>query len=233
MTSWACIRPAAGSRSSGMPVIWRSCMRWAIPMPTARTSAPPISGPPASRTHRNDRLAWPLLRCLLQWARTRAMRIRRKKPIRRPRSPGLEPPPALVGEKYIPLTFRSPAEAVGLRRRQGSERHSRPAQCRRTWSPSSMADIPGMDPPQSGAAKTEEFLSRSALNARVYAERIRTISSSIHNKATYPASRVGPRSEARRAAHRLGHADARLLREARRLRHPCRPAPAIPACWKN
>ena len=39
---------------------------------------------------------------------------------------------------------------------------------------------------QHSAAQTEEFLTRSALNARVYADRIRKITNTIANKATYP-----------------------------------------------
>jgi len=40
----------------------------------------------------------------------------------------------------------------------------------------------------SAAAKAEDFLQRTALNARIYADRIRQASASVANKATYPTT---------------------------------------------
>ena len=45
--------------------------------------------------------------------------------------------------------------------------------------------------PVTGARdQTEEFLQRTALNARVYADQIRKTASNVQNKATYPQSRL-------------------------------------------
>ena len=45
-------------------------------------------------------------------------------------------------------------------------------------------------PPSAGAVETE-FIQRTALNARIYAEKIQNISATIENKATYPQTQLG------------------------------------------
>ena len=103
-----------------------------------------------------------------------------------------EPPPALVGARYNPLTF----QIAG-----GGGRGGRPGPGGRGpggMQPDLIAKLNDGDPnkmmdarPKTGAAKTEEFLQRTALNARIYAEKIRNVSSTIENKAAYPQARLG------------------------------------------
>lgn len=113
----------------------------------------------------------------------------------------VEPPPALQGESYLPLTF-NPREAGG----GGGKR--RPNQKNANRADDILAKLNGPDSleahpsamhehmeamaarqsriGQSGAQQTEDFLQRTALDARVYAERIRDISTTIQNKGAYP-----------------------------------------------
>jgi uncharacterized protein (DUF1501 family) len=96
-----------------------------------------------------------------------------------------EPPAALTGQKYIPLTFRAPESMTYRGGRSGA--------FERLNAGETMPDH-GMEAKMSGPShpgQTEGFLERSALNARVYAERIRSISSSIANKANYPGTALG------------------------------------------
>jgi uncharacterized protein (DUF1501 family) len=88
----------------------------------------------------------------------------------------VEPPPALMGKSYIPLTFRAPENMA--------YRGSRSGAFEKLNGGDTMEQMSGT----THAGQTEEFLQRSALNARVYAERIRKISSTIQNKANYPVS---------------------------------------------
>jgi uncharacterized protein (DUF1501 family) len=95
-----------------------------------------------------------------------------------------EPPPALQGAKYVPLTFAGasrPAYGGGQMRASGPMAGG--------MNPRGSADDAAGDmstSTPSAADRAEQFIHRTALNARVYAERIRQASSSIENKATYP-----------------------------------------------
>jgi uncharacterized protein (DUF1501 family) len=97
---------------------------------------------------------------------------------------GDEPPPALQGSKYIPLTFASARRGPAPRTARGA--------MMQPDSTTKMSDDPAaMDAsPLSAAGKAEQFLERTALNARVYAEKIRQASASVQNKATYPQSQL-------------------------------------------
>ena len=93
----------------------------------------------------------------------------------------VEPPPALIGEKYIPLTFQSNG-GKGGRNAGGASKGdmSRDVVAKLNGGDGSEAMMEKH--PATGAAQTEEFLQRTALNARVYADKIRNISSTIENK---------------------------------------------------
>lgn len=93
----------------------------------------------------------------------------------------VEPPAALVGQKYVPLTFRGPDS---LMYRGGRGKAADAFQKLNGDDPA--AAMMEMTHGQHSAAQTEEFLTRSALNARVYADRIRKITNTIANKANYP-----------------------------------------------
>ncbi len=101
-----------------------------------------------------------------------------------------EPPPALVGKTYNPLTLqlnggggRGPGGGAG---RPGSGFAQSGMQ--QDLVSKLNGDGAMMDQPKTGAAKTEAFLRRTALNARIYADKIRNVSATINNKATYPAN---------------------------------------------
>jgi uncharacterized protein (DUF1501 family) len=100
-----------------------------------------------------------------------------------------EPPPALSGAKYIPLTFQATGGQGGRRRGGGGAGDSGAGMSRDIVSKLNGGD-PAAEMAQahasSGAAQTEAFLQQTALNARLYADKIRNISSTIANKATYP-----------------------------------------------
>ena len=99
-----------------------------------------------------------------------------------------EPPPALVGVKYAPLTFQNEGPGGGGRARgrgqgQGAGMESRDLVSKLNGDGShEMMDAK----PETGAARTQDFLQRTALNARIYAEKIRNVSNSFANKAVYP-----------------------------------------------
>jgi uncharacterized protein (DUF1501 family) len=97
-----------------------------------------------------------------------------------------EPPPALVGVKYAPLTFQMDGgggRGRGRQQVQGAAMDSRDLIT--TLNGDGSREM--MDgKPESGAARTQDFLQRSALNARLYSDKIRNVSNTVVNKANYP-----------------------------------------------
>src|SRR5688500_4039139 len=94
-----------------------------------------------------------------------------------------EPPLALVGKQYIPLAFRSP-QALTF---QGA------------GASASLKDafekLNDVDPddeqmtqarPKADTDEQEDFLQRTSLNARVYADQIKATAARVQNKAKYP-----------------------------------------------
>jgi uncharacterized protein (DUF1501 family) len=112
-----------------------------------------------------------------------------------------DPPTALQGAKYIPIAFRN---LEGLSYRDGAKN---PA-VHRAFEKLNDVDADEMSDqdhkmmqerqkklitPVTGAQpreQTEEFLQRTALNARVYADQIRKTATTVQNKANYPQSRL-------------------------------------------
>jgi uncharacterized protein (DUF1501 family) len=111
-----------------------------------------------------------------------------------------DPPTALQGAKYIPIAFRN---LEGLAYRDAAKN---PA-LRTAFEKLNDVDADDMTnedhkvmqerqnkliTPVTGAGRdqTEEFLQRTALNARVYADQIRKTASTVQNKANYPQSRL-------------------------------------------
>jgi len=116
-----------------------------------------------------------------------------------------EPPTTLIGEKFIPLAFRSPAE-LSYSAANGNDRL-------RTAFEKLNSDIDLHDPiddadhmpagggaihiprgneqkmaAAQGSAQANDFLQRSALNARVYADTIKSSVAKVQNKVAYPIS---------------------------------------------
>ena len=109
-----------------------------------------------------------------------------------------EPPTTLIGKKFIPLAFRSPSELT-FSAAAGNDRL-------KTAFEKLNGDIGLHDPindadhvaPGGGAIhiprgsetamQADDLLQRSALNARVYADTIKTSVATVHNQVTYPAS---------------------------------------------
>jgi len=101
-----------------------------------------------------------------------------------------EPPTALQGAKYVPLTFAGAGRGGGLG--AGASQGGRFARGGAGMQNDTLAKLNGNDPASvmaaahpSAAAKAEDFLQRTALNARIYADKIRQASASVENKATY------------------------------------------------
>jgi uncharacterized protein (DUF1501 family) len=96
-----------------------------------------------------------------------------------------EPPPALQGAKYVPLTFggasRGGAPGANRSRMTGSMGNDTLARLNADDASAVMEAAH-----RSTAGRAEQFVERTALNARVYADRIRQVSSTIQNKAAYP-----------------------------------------------
>ncbi|HZL34590.1 MAG TPA: DUF1501 domain-containing protein [Tepidisphaeraceae bacterium] len=107
----------------------------------------------------------------------------------------VEPPPALQGVKYLPLTFRPENGPRGKGNKAAMARQNANSAndiLTKLNGPEAMHDGMGaMAAHRTGADQTEEFLQRTALNARVYADKIRNISSSIENKGAYPQTGLG------------------------------------------
>jgi len=115
-----------------------------------------------------------------------------------------EPPTTLIGEKFIPLAFRSPAELTYAestgndRLKSAFERLNSdiglhdPINDADHMAPGGTIHIPrGAERPMAAAdsaVHADDFLQRSALNARVYADRIKGSIAAVHNKVAYPAS---------------------------------------------
>jgi uncharacterized protein (DUF1501 family) len=116
-----------------------------------------------------------------------------------------EPPTTLIGERFIPIAFRNPAELTHtesarndkLRRAfdrlndidpdhmmDDPDQPHRPAIPLGTNGSVNPAGGSGADP-HGGA---DDFLQRSALNARVYADTIKRSVASVQNKVQYPQS---------------------------------------------
>src|SRR6266566_4519438 len=108
-----------------------------------------------------------------------------------------DPPTALQGEKYLPIAFRN---LEGLTYRSGA----RDPSVRSAFEKLNDVDTDEMHDeehkmmqerqkklilPETGAApreQTEEFLQRTALNARIYADQIRKTAANVKNSAVYP-----------------------------------------------
>jgi uncharacterized protein (DUF1501 family) len=109
-----------------------------------------------------------------------------------------EPPTSLLGEKFIPLTFRSPndlAYAASARdqkvksafERLNSDIGLTGEMAQNQGASDEKIVIPrGVQKPAEHDA--DDFLQRSALNARVYAESIRKTTASVQNKVRYSQS---------------------------------------------
>lgn len=104
----------------------------------------------------------------------------------------VNPPETLVGAKFLPIAFRTPA---ALAYRPGRRDPAVAA----AFAKLNDVDSAAMDPigdalhrPSAAAEheQTSDFLQRTALDARVYAEQIRKSSAAVQNKATYPAGRL-------------------------------------------
>lgn len=104
-----------------------------------------------------------------------------------------EPPMTLVGDKFIPLTFKSPNDLTYAA-------SNRDAKLKAAFEKLN-SDI-GLTADMSNDSKSihiprggpmmepqhDDFLQRSALNARVYADNIRKSTSAVQNQAAYPQS---------------------------------------------
>jgi uncharacterized protein (DUF1501 family) len=108
-----------------------------------------------------------------------------------------EPPMSLVGEKYIPLTFKSPDALTYSGNRNEKVKSAFDRLNSDIGLTGEMADGKAntdqkiVIPRGNGMAKaddhaTGDFLQRSALNARVYADSIRKTTQSVQNKVKYP-----------------------------------------------
>lgn len=112
-----------------------------------------------------------------------------------------EPPQTLVGEKYLPIAFRSP-ESLTYQQGRRSMGTAGAFEKLNDIDPDLMDDdhmmgkgkivIPkgtngSVEPKHE---ENDEFLQRTALNARLYADQIRKSASSVRNKATYPVGRL-------------------------------------------
>lgn len=121
-----------------------------------------------------------------------------------------EPPSSLLGRQYIPITFRRPEE---LTHQESSRSDKLKAAFNRlndvdpreaammdgnAEADGKVAKVPQIPLGTTGSLtagqsqpandQASEFIQRSALNARVYAETIRKSTQTVQNKATYPAN---------------------------------------------
>ncbi|HSU68974.1 MAG TPA: DUF1501 domain-containing protein [Tepidisphaeraceae bacterium] len=97
-----------------------------------------------------------------------------------------EPPPALQGSKYVPLTFGGAARYNG----PGGGRPMRGEMAGMQGDTAGkmnddLAALSKIAHPDA-ADRAEQFIERTALNARVYADRIRRATASTANKGVYP-----------------------------------------------
>jgi len=112
-----------------------------------------------------------------------------------------DPPTALQGAKYIPIAFRN-LEGLAYRDAGKNPALRTAFEKLNDVSPDEMTDEEHqimqerqkkLITPVTGAApreQTQEFLQRTALNARVYADQIRKTAANVQNKANYPQSRL-------------------------------------------
>ncbi len=111
----------------------------------------------------------------------------------------IEPPTALIGKEYIPLTFRQPGELAYKRANDDKTRTAFNKLNNGMLDDAPMDAIddddhrrPSIPLGTNGSLQQDDaaasFLQRSALNARLYASRIQKSTSSITNVATYPAT---------------------------------------------
>jgi uncharacterized protein (DUF1501 family) len=111
-----------------------------------------------------------------------------------------DPPTALQGAKYIPIAFRNldglayrdagrnPALRTAFEKLNDVDPNDMTNEDHQVMQERQKKLIT----PVTGARdQTEEFLQRTALNARVYADQIRKTVSTVQNKANYPQSRLG------------------------------------------
>jgi len=111
----------------------------------------------------------------------------------------LEPPTAMIGPSYVPLSFRSP-QNLGFHEAKTDQAKAAFEKLNTPNSSGGMMDaiddddhrppaIPmGVNGSLTQDADAAAFLQRSALNARLYADRIRKSTAAVANKATYPAT---------------------------------------------
>jgi uncharacterized protein (DUF1501 family) len=112
-----------------------------------------------------------------------------------------DPPTALQGDRYIPIAFRN-LEGLAYRDAARSAAVRSAFEKLNDVGPDEMMDDEHkimndrqkkLILPETGAQpreQTEEFLQRTALNARVYADQIRKTAANVQNKANYPQSRL-------------------------------------------
>ncbi len=97
-----------------------------------------------------------------------------------------EPPQALMGQKYLPLVFRNPQNLT-------HNESANNAKLRTAFEKLNDGEDMSMNDADHQMAgkkpdETSEFLERSALNARVYADKIKKTASSVSNKVAYPTT---------------------------------------------
>jgi uncharacterized protein (DUF1501 family) len=112
-----------------------------------------------------------------------------------------DPPTALQGAKYIPIAFKNldglayrdaaknPAVRTAfdkLNDVDADEMSDEEHKMMQERQKNRITPVTGAQPRE----QTEEFLQRTALNARVYADQIRKTASTVQNKANYPQSRL-------------------------------------------
>jgi uncharacterized protein (DUF1501 family) len=109
-----------------------------------------------------------------------------------------EPPTTLMGEKFIPLAFRSPADLTfsagngNDRLKTAFEKLNNDVGLRDpiTDAAHKAAGSQAIHIPRGSetAVQADDFLQRSALNARVYAGTIKTSVATVNNQVAYPSS---------------------------------------------
>ena len=97
-----------------------------------------------------------------------------------------EPPLAFVGKEYIPLAFRSP-DSLTFQGAAGRNASLKDAfEKLNDVDPDDDAEQMTQSKPKADTDEQEDFLQRTALNARVYAEQIKATAARVQNKAKYP-----------------------------------------------
>ena len=107
-----------------------------------------------------------------------------------------DPPQTLQGDKYLPIAFRSP-DSLTYRegRRSGTVKTAFEKLNDADVMPAMMDNKPAMPMGTKGSLQpkqdqAEDFLQRTALSARLYADQIRKSSSAVKNAVSYPSSRL-------------------------------------------